>query len=151
MQPLNARWLLRIRAAEKTKYQLSVTTVQSPFEALEAKGFNISFQAHAKSILYGEFPEALNEIGAVLNAIELPITEIIGSGGGETKFTQRLRKSLAALDWKKHVFVIGKTIDGVLKESTSHEVDHVKCYQGIGSLAMEIEWNNKNPFYDRDL
>ena len=127
------------------------TKGQSPFEALIAKGFNISFQAHAKSIIYGEFPQALDEICEVLNAMELPITEIIGSGGGETKFTQRLRKSLAALGWKKHVFEIGKTIDGVLRESTSHEVDHVKRYQGIGSLAMEIEWNNKDPFYDRDL
>ena len=138
-------------AAANRKGQPSPTSAQRAFEALEAKGFNISFQAHAKSILYGEFPEALNEIGAVLNAIELPITEIIGSGGGETKFTQRLRKSLAALGWKKHVFEIGKTIDGVPRESTSHEVDHVKRYQGIGSLAMKIEWNNKDPFYDRDL
>ena len=37
------------------------------------------------------------------------------------------------------------------RESTSHEVDHVKRYEGLGSLAMEIEWNNKDPFYDRDL
>lgn len=124
---------------------------RTAFEELEAKGFDILFLSHAKSILQGEFPEALEEIGAVLNAIELPVTEIIGSGGGETKFTQRLRKSLAARGWHKHIFEIGKTIDGVPRESTSHEVDHVKCYDGAGVLAMEIEWNNKDPFYDRDL
>ena len=136
---------------QKKSSQFLESKGKNPVEALKAKGFDISFQAHAKSILYGDFPKALDEIGAVLNAIELPITEIIGSGGGETKFTQRLRKSLAALGWKKHVFEIGKTIDGVPRESASHEVDHVKHYQGIGSLAMEIEWNNKDPFYDRDL
>lgn len=101
--------------------------------------------------MLGEFPQALIEISEALNAIDLPITEIIGSGGGETKFTQRLRKSLSALGWKKHIFEIAKTIDGVPRESTSHEVDHVKRYEGLGSLAMEIEWNNKDPFYDRDL
>lgn len=85
------------RVASSKTSPPSTAKGQSPFEALESKGFNISFQAHAKSILYGEFPQALDEIGAALNAIELPITEIIGSGGGETKFTQRLRKSLAAL------------------------------------------------------
>lgn len=122
-----------------------------PFKTLEAKGFDILFLAHARSILSGEFPQALIEISEALNAIDLPITEIIGSGGGETKFTQRLRKSLSVLGWKKHIFEIGKTIDGVPRESTSHEVDHVKHYQDIGSLAMEIEWNNKDPFYDRDL
>lgn len=122
-----------------------------PFEMLESKGFDILFQAHAHSILVGEFPQALVELSQALNAVELPITEIIGSGGGETKFTQRLRKSLSAMGWKKHIFQIEKTIDGVPRESTSHEVDHVKRYDGLGSVAMEIEWNNKDPFYDRDL
>lgn len=124
---------------------------QSPLAALEAKGFDVLFQAHARSILTGEFPQALVEISAVLDSIQLPITEIIGSGGGETKFTQRLRKSLSLAGWKKHIFEIKKTIDGVQRESTSHEVDHVKHYDSIGSIAMEIEWNNKDPFYDRDL
>ena len=32
----------------------------------------------------------------------------------------------------------------------SHEIDHVKRI-GDNVLAMEIEWNNKDPFYDRDL
>ena len=103
------------------------------------------------SLLEGEFPEALIEIERVLSAIELPISEIIGSGGGETQFTQRLRRALATLNWKKHIFEIGKTIDGVPRESTSHEVDHVKRYVDAGVVAMEIEWNNKDPFYHRDL
>jgi hypothetical protein len=119
--------------------------------SLEDKGFDILFLSHAKSILSGEFPAALTEIETVLDAIELPITEIIGSGGGETQFTQRLRRALAAQGWVKHNFVIGKTIDGEPRESTSHEVDHVKRYPGAGVLAMEVEWNNKDPFYDRDL
>lgn len=123
----------------------------TPLEPLAQKGFDILFLSHAKSILEGEFSEALKEIGAVLASIELPITEIIGSGGGETKFTQRLRKALAARGWKKHIFEIGKTIDGVPRESTSHEVDHVKRYDGAGVIALEIEWNNKDPFFDRDL
>lgn len=125
--------------------------VPSPLDELRAKGFEIKFVSHAKAILSGEFPDALHEIADALAGIELPISEIIGSGGGETRFTQRLRRSLAARGWHKHVFEIAKTIDGVPRESTSHEVDHVKTYAGIGSLAMEIEWNNKDPFFDRDL
>lgn len=122
-----------------------------PFDALAAKGFDVRFLSHARSIMQGDFPDAMIEIGATLKDIELPITEIIGSGGGETLFTQRLRRSLAAHGWRKHVFEIGKTIDRVPRESTSHEVDHVKRYEGIGTIAMEIEWNNKDPFFDRDL
>ena len=125
--------------------------VTPPLQSLRDKGFDVLFLSHARSILEGEFPEALIEIERVLSAIELPISEIIGSGGGETQFTQRLRRALATLNWKKHIFEIGKTINGVPRESTSHEVDHVKRYVDAGVVAMEIEWNNKDPFYDRDL
>jgi len=128
-----------------------LATVTPPLQSLRDKGFDVLFLSHARSILEGEFPEALIEIERVLSAIELPISEIIGSGGGETQFTQRLRRALATLNWKKHIFEIGKTIDGVPRESTSHEVDHVKRYVDAGVVAMEIEWNNKDPFYDRDL
>lgn len=121
------------------------------FASLQRKGFDILFQSHAEAILAGDFPDVGVELSEVLNDVELPITEIIGSGGGETQFTQRLRKALSSRGWKKHVFEIGKTIDGVPRESTSHEVDHVKRYENAGVVAMEIEWNNKDPFYDRDL
>ena len=30
-------------------------------------------------------------------------------------------------------------------------MDHVKRYDGTGVIALEIEWNNKDPFFDRDL
>ena len=76
------------------------TVASQPFAALIAKGFEIRFVSHAKSIIAGEFPEALIEIGNALSAIELPITEIIGSGGGETKFTQRLRRAPAGMRFR---------------------------------------------------
>ncbi len=123
---------------------------QKRFAKLLEQGFDIQFISHAEAILESDFPDALNELEDVLTDLRLPITEIIGSGGGETKFTQRLRRALTKLGWHKHEFRIGKTIDGVLKESISHEVDHVKSF-GDRTLAMEIEWNNKDPFFDRDL
>jgi hypothetical protein len=121
-----------------------------PLQSLTDKGFDVLYLSHAKPILVGDFNDALIELRSSLEKLELPITEIIGSGGGETRFTQRLRKSLAAAGWQKHIFEIGKTIDGVPRESTSHEVDHVRATDR-GVLACEIEWNNKDPFFDRDL
>lgn len=122
----------------------------APFQALIDRGFEILYVSHAAAILAGDFPDASADIERVLMEMDLPITEVIGSGGGETKFTQRLRRALAALGWTKHNFILGKTIDGVPRESTSHEVDHVRRYQA-GVIACEIEWNNKDPFFDRDL
>lgn len=117
---------------------------------LKQKGFEIQFLSHAAAILEKDFPEALGELEQGLGTLRVPITEIIGSGGGETKGTQRMRRALFELGWQKHVFEIQKIIDGVQRESISHEIDHVKDF-GDKKLALEIEWNNKDPFFDRDL
>ncbi|WP_119273965.1 BglII/BstYI family type II restriction endonuclease [Taklimakanibacter deserti] len=120
------------------------------FEALTKKGFQVEFHSHAQAILSGDFPDASGQLEAVLANVTIPIEEIVGSGGGETKGTQRLRKALAEHGWLKHNFVIEKIVDGEKKESQSHEIDHVKRFDK-GIVALEIEWNNKDPFFDRDL
>lgn len=123
----------------------------SPLVALRTKGFEIEFHSHSWAILSVDFPDALVELALVLDSLTIPIEEIIGSGGGETKGTQRLRKALAEKGWRKVNFEITKTINGVARESISHEVDHVRSFPNFKMVALEIEWNNKDPFFDRDL
>lgn len=122
-----------------------------PLSILECQGFQVEFLAHARAILEVDFPEALGELAIILNELKIPIEEIVQSGGGETKATQRLRRALSAKNWTKTRFEIKKTINGKERESISHEVDHVRDYPGAGKVALEIEWNNKDPFFDRDL
>jgi hypothetical protein len=87
----------------------------------------------------------------VLEGVTIPIEEIIASGGGEAKGTQRLRKALFEKGWKKGRFTIVKKINDVKKEAITHEIDHVRANPDGTILALEIEWNNKDPFFDRDL
>jgi hypothetical protein len=118
--------------------------------ALSAKGFAVEFHSHAKAILSIDFPEALIELATALDSLTIPIEEIIAGGGGEAKGTQRLRRALNSANWKKTNFEIKKTINGRERESISHEIDHVRDFEA-GTVALEIEWNNKDPFFDRDL
>jgi hypothetical protein len=120
------------------------------FDRLKKRGFQVEFRSHAEAILSVDFPEVAEQLEGVLISSTIPIEEIIGSGGGETKGTQRLRRALAAHEWRKHNFVVQRIIDGVERESQSHEIDHVKTFDA-GTIAFEIEWNNKDPFFDRDL
>ena len=119
-------------------------------ERLTAKGFQVEFHSHAKAILNIDFPTSLSELETVLSGLSIPIESLIKGGGGEHETTQSLRHALANLGWVKHNFEIRKLVDGVQRESISHEVDHVRSQDG-GKVAMEIEWNNKDPFFDRDL
>ncbi len=120
------------------------------FERLIERDFVVLYKSHAEAILEKDFPEAAGEIEIALRDLEVPITEIIGSGGGEAKGTQRMRRSFSELGWRKTNFEIEKIVNGMRRESISHEIDHVKGFDK-GLIALEIEWNNKDPFFDRDL
>jgi hypothetical protein len=120
------------------------------FESLRAHDFQVECHSHAEAILSVDFPEVADQLQTILIGSTIPIEEIIGSGGGETKGTQRLRRALHEHGWRKHKFEVQRTIDGVARESVSHEVDHIARFDA-GLLALEIEWNNKDPFFDRDL
>ncbi len=121
------------------------------FEKLKSKGFQVLTLHHAEAILTYDMISAADEIESVLSDMTIPVHELVYGGGGEGELTQRIRKSLSErYGWEKHNFEIKKIVDGVEKESISHEIDHVKKFS-TGTIALEIEWNNKDPFFDRDL
>lgn len=120
------------------------------FECLKRLGFDVETRNHATAILGVDFPDALESFVTALYHIRIPAEELIRSGGGEAKSTQRLRHALSDAGWPKHNFIVRKIVDEAEREATSHEIDHV--YRSpSGVIALEIEWNNKDPFFDRDL
>ena len=117
---------------------------------LRAAGFDIATRNHAKAILVRDFGDALHELCAALAAVAIPDVELIRGGGGESPLTQRLRRSLNDVGWHKRTIVIRKIVDGTETAAMTHEIDHVRT-SDQGAVALEIEWNNKDPFFDRDL
>ncbi|ARE42143.1 hypothetical protein RGUI_4002 [Rhodovulum sp. P5] len=118
--------------------------------ALRERGFDVLTRNHAGAILAHDFPAETAELVQALLAHRIALAEIVGGGGGESGQTQRLRHSLADMGWAKHSFAVRTMVDGIEREAISHEVDHVR-FGTAGTLALEIEWNNKDPFFDRDL
>ncbi|MDD3650583.1 MAG: BglII/BstYI family type II restriction endonuclease, partial [Immundisolibacter sp.] len=99
------------------------------FEQLKNKGFQVLALHHAEAILRHDMPQAVAELQEALSAIEIPVEELVRGGGGEGAMTQRLRRALADdYGWRKHNFEIKKNVDGVQKESISHQIDHVKRF-----------------------
>lgn len=120
------------------------------FERLTNAGFDVAIRNHAGAILTVDFPEIADELEESLLAVQIPAEELIRSGGGEAQSTQRLRRALYDAGWPKHNFNFRLIVDGVETVANSHEIDHVRRADG-GTIALEIEWNNKDPFFDRDL
>jgi hypothetical protein len=128
------------------------------FDQLKARGFDVLALHHAEAIITYDMREAEHDIETVLLDLNIPVTELVAGGGGEAQGTQRMRRALAELGWHKRNIAVKKSVrweedaEERLVASISHEIDHVKPFGPENWVfALEIEWNNKDPFFDRDL
>lgn len=87
-----------------------------------------------------------NEILAALRAFRLYKSEIMRPGGRRSLIVDRLETPLHAAGWIDKQFQTAIEVDGRSTPSPTHKVD---CFKG--RVALEVEWNNKDPFFDRDL
>lgn len=101
---------------------------------------------HAVAILSADFPHEWADIVAVLTNFRLYRSEIVKPGGRKSGVSTRIDEELMELGWTEQCFETKIVVDNTTLESPTHKVD---CFKnGVG---LEIEWNNKDPFYDRDL
>jgi Restriction endonuclease BglII len=101
---------------------------------------------HASAILSNDFPKEWQDIIDVLATFRLLESHIREKGGRKSSISGSLDREFYKRDWKEKGFSTKVVIDGNELESPTHKVD---CYKN--HIALEVEWNNKDPFYDRDL
>lgn len=101
---------------------------------------------HACSILKTDFPKEWDDILDLLNYFRFRKSWINTSGGSKSKVSGAIDSFLYNKGWVEKEFDTSVMVDEALMESPTHKVD---CYKN--EIALEIEWNNKDPFYDRDL
>ena len=128
-------------------------------------GYAYGVTRYADVILQQVLPDRFEDLGKALDAFAPTLDELRAGGGGRTMFVRRFDASLAGLReggkkvWGKQNITIqkGLGLDGAtapVSRVRGHEIDMF----GFGSLdrplpgvAVEMEWNNKDPFFDRDL
>jgi hypothetical protein len=108
---------------------------------------------NAVSVLSGAYPAEWEEIIATLRAFRIlrsDIGEVGEKGGGKSKVAIRMDRMFRQRGWQPEEFdtsIVVKTTGAATEiKSPTHEVD---CFKG--KIALELEWNNKTEFYDRDL
>ncbi|MEZ5723002.1 MAG: BglII/BstYI family type II restriction endonuclease [Paracoccaceae bacterium] len=114
------------------------TFIQDNYECHEWK--------HASAILSQDFPIEWGEILAVLEAFRLRKSWITKGGGRKSKVSEFIDTFLYDRGWVEKKFETGVLLDAERIDSPTHQID---CFKN--GIALEIEWNNKDPFFDRDL
>ncbi len=110
------------------------------------RNYEVHEWKHACAILRGDFPDEWKDIISLLAQFELRRSWITQRGGRKSKVASGIDEYLYGLGWEKKAFSTQVVVDGVPADAPTHKVD---CFRN--GVALEIEWNNKDPFYDRDL
>lgn len=132
-------------------------TVSAKIEKLRYAGWDIQSLNFADIILESEFPEQTDILLDTLLQTNFDIEQsIIKSGGGLATQTQALASRFNEIGKKNVVkifreIVFTGTFRNISSEDSSHEIDHLCQNSENQFLAIEIEWNNKDEFYDRDF
>ena len=98
------------------------------------------------TILKHDFSQELSEITDVLSTFSFTSEDILAGGGGKSGVTKLIEYPLNLRGWHEKTFDVKTTVDGQVNKAYTHGVD---CYKN--RVAFEIEWNNKDTFFDRDL
>jgi hypothetical protein len=108
--------------------------------------FHVKEWRNAAGILATAWPAEWQDIQDVLRNFRLLRSEIVVGGGNRSLISRRIDEALYARGWIEKRFRTAFLVDDHAIESPTHGVD---CFKG--KVAVEMEWNNKDPFFDRDL
>src|SRR5438309_647492 len=109
--------------------------------------FEVREWRNATAVLLGAHPQEWEDLRQVLLDFRLRKSSIIVGGGGRSEVPRELDERLYRRGWQRERrFETKITVDQEEYASPTHKVD---CYKN--KVAVEIEWNNKTEFYDRDL
>jgi hypothetical protein len=137
---------------------------------LRAK-FLIEEREHACAILATDFRNEFKNILDCLAAFTLKKTYILAAGGGRSPVSEAIDGFLsgwrapkkptkkqparppitpigpvAGCGWTPKTFDIKIEVDGAAIPIPTHHIDNFK-----NRIGVEVQWNNKDPFFDRDL
>ena len=108
--------------------------------------YHVKEWRNAAGVLATACPAEWQDVQEVLRGFRLLKSEVLVGGGNRSLISQRIDKAFYARDWDEKNFATSITVDKQITESPTHAVD---CFKnGVG---VEMEWNNKDPFFDRDL
>lgn len=101
---------------------------------------------NAAGVLATACPSEWQDIIDILRSFRLLRSEVLTAGGGLSPISQQINAAFGQRGWKEKKFTTMIKVDAEEYASPTHAVD---CFKG--RVALELEWNNKDPFFDRDL
>src|SRR5579863_8187690 len=97
---------------------------------------------NATGILETACKNEWQDIVDVLRTFRLYRSEVEAAGGNRSLISKRLDGAFYEREWIEKKFETAIIVDETRYDSPTHAID---CFKG--RVALEIEWNNKDPFF----
>ncbi|MGO9983550.1 MAG: BglII/BstYI family type II restriction endonuclease [Rhodomicrobium sp.] len=111
-----------------------------------ADNYEVHEWRNAAGVIAAAHPNEWQDVLEALRHFQFLRSDILRGGGRKSVIAQRFDDLLAAKGWRETSFATKIRVDEDERDSPTHKVD---CFKG--RVGLEIEWNNKDPFFDRDL
>lgn len=108
--------------------------------------YAVEERGHACAILAHDFKSEFTDIMDCLDAFTLTKTHVLKKGGNRSKVSIDLDSFFFSRGWNAKSFDTKIVVDDAEWPAPTHGIDNFK-----NRIGVEVEWNNKDPFYDRDL
>lgn len=120
--------------------------VQALIPSFVAQHYEVHEWRNATTIFRTVHPGQWTELIDVLSRFRLKKSYIVKGGGNKSKIAIYFDEELGKVGWQEVLFDTTVTVNQTSYDVPTHKVD---CFKG--KIALEVEWNNKDPFFDRDL
>lgn len=110
------------------------------------KLYHVKEWRNAAGVLTTACPQEWTDLLDVLRGFKLLRSEVVVGGGNRSLISRRIDGAFYKKGWKETGFKTAVVVDDSKVDSPTHAVD---CFKN--GVALEVEWNNKDPFFDRDL
>jgi len=108
---------------------------------------------YGMELLVHAFPDHCASLVRALDAWTITWPEIEAGGGNKSAISRHFEEAFQGEGWEETGLDLETRLAGVTTIARTHKIDLFKRGTGgeLPGIGIELEWNNKDEFFDRDL
>jgi hypothetical protein len=116
-------------------------------------GYAVRNINYGMELLVHAFPEHHASLVRALNSWSVSWGDIEAGGGNKSLVSRHFDEAFEGEEWKETSLELETRLAGVTTIARTHKIDLFKPGPGgeLPGIGIELEWNNKDEFFDRDL
>lgn len=117
------------------------------------EGYAVRNINYGLELLANAFPKHHASLVRALDSWEIAWADIEAGGGNKSAVTRHFEEAFEGEGWRETSLELETRLGGVTTIARTHKIDLFKRgpNDDLPGVGIELEWNNKDEFFDRDL